>query len=154
MSSCFINDPFPKIEKSLAKLDFFPVQQQRLTDLATMFGPSKIIEPSHLTVTFLTEILPANSRGFRLLYQHSNEMALARKEFQRWEHLQKLANKQNYRQTGKVPKPHLINQNSEIGILLTGKETSSGPISGENQPELQVALSFNAPKRFHDRCDY
>lgn len=33
MSSCFINDPSSKIERSLNKLEFFPVSQQKLNDL-------------------------------------------------------------------------------------------------------------------------
>jgi len=33
-------------------------------------------------------------------------------------------------------------------------DRSSAPRSGlENQNELQVALQFNAPKRFHENCD-
>jgi len=33
MSSCFVNDPSSKIERSLNKLEFFPVSQQKLNDL-------------------------------------------------------------------------------------------------------------------------
>lgn len=89
-----------------------------------------------------------------LLYQHSTEIAQARKEYKRWEHLQKLANKQNYRQSGRTPKPHLLNPNSEIGSLINQSEMATAPMSGaENQSELQVALQFNAPKKFHEKCD-
>jgi hypothetical protein len=38
LNSCFINDPYSKIERQLARLDFFPVPQQRLLDLTAMFN--------------------------------------------------------------------------------------------------------------------
>jgi hypothetical protein len=49
----------------------------------------------------------------------------------RWEQLQSLANKQNYKQAGRTPKAHLLNPNSEIGCLLTSTEHfRAGPVSG------------------------
>ena len=87
LNSCFINDPYSKIERQLARLDFFPVPQQRLLDLTAMFNQSKIIKPDHITVNFLTAIIPKNLVKLSLLYQHSNEMAIARKEYKRWEQL-------------------------------------------------------------------
>jgi hypothetical protein len=42
------------MEKALQMLDFFPVPQQRISDLQSMFKSSKIIKPDHITVEFLT----------------------------------------------------------------------------------------------------
>jgi hypothetical protein len=85
LASCFIHDPYPKIERALAKLDFHPVSQIQLAAIQASFSQSRIIKPEHVTVTFLTEIMPTGH--LKLLYQHSTELAIARKEFQRWEQL-------------------------------------------------------------------
>lgn len=41
----------------------------------------------HVTVDFLTEIIPEGLLKLQLLYQHSTEAALARKDYERWEYL-------------------------------------------------------------------
>lgn len=38
--------------------DFFPVQQTKLNKVGDMLKDSKIIEQKHITVDFLTEVLP------------------------------------------------------------------------------------------------
>jgi hypothetical protein len=60
-----------------------------------MFSGSKIIKPEHVTVDFLTEIMPVNHTVVRaeLLYQHSTVMNNAKQAFQRWERLQQQAEK-------------------------------------------------------------
>ena len=58
INSRFINDPFKALEKCLDRFTFFPVQQQRINDIQRMFQPSRIVKPDHVTVDFLTEIIP------------------------------------------------------------------------------------------------
>ena len=91
LSSRFINDPFLKIERTLDKLDFFPVPQTKLSGLTEMFARSRILTPEHITVNFLTEIIPTGLKSVRLLYQHSHEESIVRQEYARWEILQKQA---------------------------------------------------------------
>ena len=52
-----------------------------------MFSPSRIMKRDHVTVDFLTEIIPEGLLKVQLLYQHSTEAALARKDYERWEYL-------------------------------------------------------------------
>lgn len=141
LSSCFVNDPQYSIERSLSKLDFFPISQQRLTDLTNMFQGSKIIKPEHITVNFLTQIMPRNFQWMTLLYQHTTESQNARKEIKRWEQLQRQAKQQNLRKGDKaLPQP-------TSGERIAA-DNPSGPTSGDPEPS-----QFNAPVRFHEKCD-
>lgn len=88
INSRFVNDPFPKLEKTLNAFTFFPVQQQRIVDIQNIFGASRILKPEHIDVDFLTEVIPPGLVKAQLLYQHSTEAALARRDFERWELLQ------------------------------------------------------------------
>jgi hypothetical protein len=58
-----------RIEQSLKKFNFFPIQKQTFIDVQKWFANSKIIKPEMVTVEFLTEILP-NTKPIRceLLY--------------------------------------------------------------------------------------
>ena len=95
INSRFVQDPCTKIERALTQFDFFPIQQQMLVDVSRMFSSSKIIKADHVTVDFLTEIMPVNHTVVRaeLLYQHSTVMNNAKQAFQRWERLQAQAEK-------------------------------------------------------------
>ena len=88
INSRFVNDPFPQLERCLASFSFFPVQQQRIVDMQNMFSASRILKPEHIDVDFLTEIVPPGLAKVRLLYQHSAEAILGKRDFERWEHLQ------------------------------------------------------------------
>ena len=85
INSRFVNDPFPKLEKTLNAFTFFPVQQQRIVDIQNMFSASRILKPEHIDVDFLTEVIPPGLVKMQLLYQHSTEATLARRDFERWE---------------------------------------------------------------------
>ena len=52
-----------------------------------MLSPSRILKPDHVTVDFLTEIVPDGLLRLELLYQHSTEAALAKKDLERWDYL-------------------------------------------------------------------
>lgn len=87
INSRFINDPFQSLEKCLSRFTFFPVQQQRIIDLQKMLSSSRILKRDHVTVDFLTEIVPDGLLKLQLLYQHSTEAALAKRDYERWEYL-------------------------------------------------------------------
>ena len=68
INSRFINDPFKALEKCLDRFTFFPVQQQRINDIQKMFQLSRIVKPDHVTVDFLTEIIPEGLLKIQMLY--------------------------------------------------------------------------------------
>ena len=59
-----------------------------IVDIQNMFGTSRILKPEHIDVDFLTEVIPPGLVKVQLLYQHSTESVLARRDFERWELLQ------------------------------------------------------------------
>ena len=91
-----------------------------------MFSGSKIIKPEHVTVDFLTEIMPVNHTVVRagLLYQHSTVMNNAKQAFQRWERLQ---------------------QQAEKKAKKDGKNADA--------VKMPKDVQFDAPQRFHQCCD-
>ena len=87
INSRFINDPLISLEKCLNKFTFFPVQQQRINDLQRMFSQSRILTKELIDVDLLTEVIPPSLMKVQLLFQHSTEAALAKRDYERWEYL-------------------------------------------------------------------
>ena len=52
-----------------------------------MFEKSRILKMEHITPEFLTEVVPEGLMKLELLYQHSTEASLAKKDFERWDYL-------------------------------------------------------------------
>jgi hypothetical protein len=77
LDSRFIEEPFQRMEKSLLKWDFFPVQDSQIHNLRREFvlGGSKIIQPDFINADFLVEIMPRLGGDIcahvEMLYQHS-----------------------------------------------------------------------------------
>lgn len=84
-----------------------------------------------------------------LLYQHSTEALNARKEVKRWEQMQKQALQKNTRKGNRTAGPQ--SPENEAGARLESKEVNNtGPTSGV---DAEGGLHFNAPKKFHEKCD-
>lgn len=72
---------------ALSPYDFVPIQKQSLIDLVKMFSSSNIIKPDHVTVDFITEIMPANTQVMKAekLYQHSAIMKDIKSKMTKWD---------------------------------------------------------------------
>ena len=68
INSRFINEPFRNLEKCLNRFTFFPMEQQRVSDLQKMVQKSRILKKEHINADLMIEVIPEGLIKMQIIY--------------------------------------------------------------------------------------
>ena len=68
INSRFINEPFKNLEKCLGRFNFFPMEQQRVSDLQKMLQKSRILKKENINADLMIEVIPEGLIKMQLIY--------------------------------------------------------------------------------------